>query len=136
MGKVWNPMGEEGPGLRVLVADDDAAIRSYLDEVLSEAGCRVLTASDGIEAVEILETVPVDLLITDNNMPRMSGLELIRWCQAILPRLPTVLISGHDPETLTGESRSRGALRFLQKPFSEEHLLLVVGELSGAGLAC
>ncbi len=132
MGKGRRPMGEERHGFRVLVVDDDEAIRIYLGEVLREAGCRVLTASDGIEAVEILGASPVDLLITDYNMPRMSGLELIRWCQAILPALPTVLISGQDPETVPVKGGRRAALRVLQKPFSEEHLLLMVGELSGA----
>jgi CheY-like chemotaxis protein len=120
--------------LRVLVVDDDEGIRLYLGDVLREAGCRVLTASDGIEAVEILGALPVDLVITDYSMPRMGGLELIRWCQAILPRVPTVLISGHDFEKVPGERGEPGALRVLQKPFSEEILLLVVGELSGAEL--
>jgi len=134
MGKGLRPMGEERHGLRVLVVDDDEAIRLCIGEVLGGAGCRVVTASDGIEAVEILGASPVDLLITDYNMPRMSGLELIRWCQAILPALPTVLISGHDLETVPVKGGRRATLRLLQKPFSEEHLLRVVGELSGAGL--
>ncbi len=127
-------MREERHGLRVLVVDDDEAIRLYIGEVLREAGCRVLTASDGIEAVEILGASPADLLITDYNMPRMSGLELMRWCQAHLPRLPILLISGQDPESIPVKGEKRGALRVLQKPFSEEHLLLVVGDLCGAGL--
>ncbi len=134
MGKARKPMGEERHELRVLVVDDDEAIRLYVGDVLRGAGYRVLTASDGIQAVEILGESPVDLLITDYNMPRMSGLELIRWCQAILPRLPTVLISGHDPKTVPVKGGKLGGLRVLQKPFSEEHLLLAVGELSGAGL--
>ncbi len=127
-------MGEERHGLRVLVVDDDEAIRLYIGEVLRGAGCRVLTASDGIEAVEILGASRVDLLITDYNMPRMSGLELMCWCQALLPRLPILLISGQDPESIPVKGEKRGALHVLQKPFSEERLLLVLGELSGAGL--
>ncbi len=127
-------MREERHGLRVLVVEDDEAIRLYIGEVLREAGCRVLTASDGIEAVEILGASPADLLITDYNMPRMSGLELMRWCQALLPRLPILLISGQDPESIPVKGEKRGALRVLQKPFSEEHLLLVMGDLCGAGL--
>ncbi len=127
-------MREERHGLRVLVVDDDEAIRLYLGEVLRGAGCRVLTASDGIEAVEILGASPVDLLITDYNMPRMSGLELIQWCQALLPRLPILLISGQDPESIPVKGEKCGALRVLQKPFSEDHLLLVLGDLCGAGL--
>jgi CheY-like chemotaxis protein len=127
-------MGEERRELRVLVVDDDAVIRLFLGDVLREARCRVLTASDGAQAVKILEEEPVDLVITDYEMPRMNGLELIRWSQARLPQVPTVLISGYDPETVRAEGWACGALRVLLKPFSEEHLLLVVGELCGAAL--
>ena len=134
MGKVRRFMGEARRELRVLVADDDEAIRLSLGDVLKRAGCRVHTASDGIEAVRILEAVPVDLLVTDYDMPRMSGLELIRWCQAILPGLPTVLISGHNPQTITGECAKRGVHRVLQQPFTGEQLLCLAGELCGAEL--
>lgn len=120
--------------LRVLVVDDDANIRLLIAEQLREACCRVFTASDGEEAVEILEREPVDLLVTDYEMPRMNGLELIRWSQARLPHLPTVLITGHEPETVAAEGWRCGTLRMLRKPFSVEHLLLLVGELCGAAL--
>jgi len=134
MGKVRRLMGEARRELRVLVADDDEAIRLTLGDVLKRAGCRVHTASDGIEAVRILEAVPVDLLITDYDMPRMSGLELIRWCQAILPDLPTLLISGHDLQAVKGGRAKHGVHRVLQKPFTGEQLLCLVGELCGAEL--
>jgi CheY-like chemotaxis protein len=127
-------MGEARRELRVLVADDDEAIQLCLGDVLKGAGCRVHMASDGIEAVRILEAVSVDLVITDYDMPRMSGLELIRWCQAILPGLPTLLISGHDLQKVVGKFARRGAHRVLQKPFTGEQLLCVVGELCGAEL--
>jgi two-component system chemotaxis response regulator CheY len=127
-------MGEGRPELRVLVVDDDAGIRLLLADVLTEASCRVFTASDGAEAVEILEAEPVDLLITDYDMPRMNGLELIRWSQARLPHMTTVMITGHDAQTVRAEGWTCGALRILQKPFSEEHLLLLVGELRGAAV--
>lgn len=127
-------MAEERHKLRVLVVDDDEAIRLSLIEVLRKAGCRVLVASDGIEAIKILDTAPVDIVITDNHMPRMSGLDLIRWIQAVLPRVPAVLISGHELETVTARGGERGAVRVLRKPFTEEALLLLVGELCGTAL--
>jgi CheY-like chemotaxis protein len=128
-------MGEEVRGIRVLVVDDDAGVRLFLAEVLREASCQVLTASDGAEAAGVLAGERVDLLITDYDMPRMNGLDLIRWSQARLPHVPTVLITGHDPETVMGEGWKGGALRILVKPFTEEHLLLLVGELCGAALS-
>jgi CheY-like chemotaxis protein len=133
-GSVQGPTGEERRELRVLVVDDQEAIRLFLAEMLGEARCRVFTASDGAEAVGILEAEPIDLLITDYDMPRMNGLELIRWSRARLPQVPTLLISGQVPETVAVEGCPCGPLRVLPKPFSDEHLLLLVGELCGVAL--
>jgi CheY-like chemotaxis protein len=128
-------MGEETREVRVLVVDDDEAIRLLMADVLSEARCHVLTASDGAEAVEILEERSVDLVITDDDMPRMNGLELIRWSRARLPHVSTVMITAHDPQTMAAEGWKHGASRILLKPFSDVHLLLLLGELRRAALA-
>ncbi len=124
---------EEGrPALRVLAVDDNDAIRGLMADVLSEASCRVFTASDGAEAVEILQAEPMDLLLTDYDMPRMNGLELIRWSRAHLPHVATVMITGAEREAVAPEAWKSGAHRILLKPFSVEHLLLVVGDVLGA----
>lgn len=124
-------MGEEGREFRVLAVDDDYLIRLLLADVLTNASCRVLTASDGAEAVEILEKEPVDLLITDYDMPRMNGLDLIRWSKARFPHVTAVMITGQNCQALAAEGRQFGALRVLLKPFSVEHLLSLVGEIRG-----
>ncbi len=124
-------MGEEGREFRVLAVDDDCFVRLLFAEVLARASCRVLTASDGAEAVEILEGEPVDLLITDYEMPRMNGLDLIRWSKARFPHVTAVMITGQDPQALAARGRECGALRILRKPVSVEHLLALVGEIRG-----
>ncbi len=121
--------------LRVLAVDDDHGIRLLIADELTEAGCQVFTASDGQEAVSILEAEPVDLLITDNNMPRMNGLELIRWIRAHLPHVATIMMTGDPSQMTTTEAWASGVHRILLKPFSLEHLLLLVGELRGQALA-
>ena len=121
--------------LRVLVVDDDDGVRLLVAEVLREAGCLVLTACDGEEAVEILEAEPVDLLITDYQMPRMNGLELLRWSRARFPYMARVVMTGDPRETVTADAWMSGADRILLKPFSFEHLLLLVGDLRGAMVA-
>ena len=84
-------MGESWREPWVLVVDDAEQTRRLIADELREAGCRVWTASNGVEAVEILEAQRVDVLFTDCDMPRMNGLELIRWSRAHLPHVPTVL---------------------------------------------
>jgi two-component system chemotaxis response regulator CheY len=127
-------MEQERRQLRVLAVDDNQAIRLLLADVLSEAGYRVLIADNGAEAVEILEVEPVDVLITDYDMPRMNGLELIQWSRAHMPHATTVLVTGHDPEAIRAKDWPLGAPRILRKPFSEEDLLLLLGELRDATL--
>jgi CheY-like chemotaxis protein len=121
-------------GPSVLVVDDDADIRALIADLVREAGCWVCTASDGAAAMKILQSVAVDLLLTDYSMPRMNGLELIRWSRLHLPNLPALLITGDDPETLAREGEGAGALRILEKPFSSEQLLRLVGEECGTTL--
>jgi CheY-like chemotaxis protein len=122
-------MEAEGREICVLAVDDDEGVRLLLSVVLTEERCRVLTASDGVEAAEILKAEPVDLLITDYAMPRMDGLELIRWTRACFRDVETVLITGHDDPALMNEAKSCGALRVFLKPFPIETLLSLAAEI-------
>lgn len=128
-------MGEKQRELRVLAVDDDEGIRLLIADVLREASCRVLTASNGAEAMNILKAEPVDLLITDYHMPRMNGVELIRWSRERLPHVATVMMTGDPAEAVAAEAWKSGAHRILLKPFPFEHLLHLVGELRGGALA-
>ena len=118
--------------LRVLAADDDGAILLLITDVLREAGYQVFSAADGAEALRILQTEAVDLLLTDFRMPRMNGLELIRWSRANLPYMATILMTGDTSEWLAAEARSSGAHGILLKPFPFEHLLHLLEELRAA----
>ena len=130
-GGVGESVSRETRPLRVLAVDDDSTIRQLLVEVLTLAGCRVLAASDGMEALRILEGESVDLLITDYQMPRMNGLELLRWSKAHLPHVTVVMMTGRDSQSLAEEGEGCGALRVLRKPISIEHLLSLVREIRG-----
>ncbi len=122
-------MAQDRRELHVLVVDDDSMLRLLLVEVLAQAGCRVFTACDGVEAVRLLEEEPVDCLITDYDMPRMNGLELIRWSKANLPQMTVVMMSGRNCQALAAEGRECGALRVLLKPIAVEHLLSLLGAI-------
>lgn len=128
-------MGGKQGELRVLAVDDNEGIRLLIADVLMEAGCRVFTAANGTEAMNILKDEFVDLLITDYHMPQMNGLELIRWSRTRLPQMAVVMMTGDASEAVADEGWKSGAHRILLKPFSFEHLLLLVGELRGEALA-
>jgi signal transduction histidine kinase/ActR/RegA family two-component response regulator len=111
-------------GETILLAEDEESVRALTCEFLQSAGYNVLTAADGVEALEIAERLrgTIQLLITDVVMPRMRGPELARRVQEKLPHLKVVFMSGYTEE-LHGTSATLESGSFLQKPFSREELL-------------
>lgn len=116
-------------GETVLLAEDEEGVRNLTCEFLQSAGYQVLTAADGVEAIEIAERLrgSIHLLITDVVMPRMRGPELAAKMRHLLPNLRVVFISGYSEE-LHNASRSLEEGLFLQKPFSREELLKSLSE--------
>jgi CheY-like chemotaxis protein len=112
----------------VLLAEDEAEVRAVACEFLTSAGYRVLTAEDGVRALQIAEhDNTIDILVTDIVMPRMRGPELARRLMGLRPGLKVVYVSGYlEPDETDGDFL-REAL-FLNKPFSREMLVNQIGE--------
>ncbi len=115
---------------RILVVDDDTNIRELCFQVLIGSGYRVDTAEDGEVGWRVLHAVrhdpdSYDLLITDNNMPRLTGLQLIKRLLAARMKVPVILASGSTPEEV--ESLQLAAV--LPKPFAPAELLEAVAEV-------
>ena len=87
----------KGLGLLSLIADDDPAVRDSLSALLESAGYRTLQASSGKEAVAQLAAQP-DLVLTDVNMPDLTGLEVIQAVRQQSPGVPVVVMSGWRPQ--------------------------------------
>ncbi len=107
------------PNAVILVVDDDPVIRDYLSSLLSSAGYLVVTATNGVEALERLAGFSVDLVITDLKMPSMDGYEFCRRLSED-PRysnIPVVIISGQSERSDRVRGLELGALDFLIKPF-------------------
>ena len=79
---------------RLLVVDDEKDIRELTSTLLAHDGYEILTAEDGVQALELLSQFRPDLVITDLQMPRMSGFELVKIMHQRFPELPVVIISG------------------------------------------
>ena len=121
--------GEWAKGARVLLVEDDAAVRAVTESLLTDFGCKVEGAPDGPSALSRLQSGErFDLLISDIVMPGgMSGVELARAARARDARLPIVLTSGYAGERL-GEGAEALAWPLLRKPFRAEQLGLAVRE--------
>jgi adenylate cyclase len=107
----------------VLIADDDKSIRELLQTFLEASGCRVIPAGNGIEALEILESEPVDLALLDLSMPGKNGLEVCRAMRADKRTrlIPVMIVTAHDSERL--QAIDAGADEFLGKPWEPVILL-------------
>jgi len=120
-------LSEASVGPSVLLAEDDPALKRYLEIVLRRAGYIVLSAADGLEAMKFLLTVGVDLIVTDAVMPNLNGYELCRFVRSSerLAGLPIVLLTALDAQNADAEL----ADVFLSKPVSPEQLLESLAEL-------
>ncbi len=126
-----NPVG---PGRTVLSAhillvDDDPAIRGTVALLLEDAGYRVGCAEDGEAGWGALCSVRPDLLITDHEMPKLTGLELLRRVRAVSRHLPAIMISGRLPSSDADFEALLQPGAVLPKPFSFRVLLTKVEEL-------
>ena len=108
---------------RVLVADDDEGIRYLISTVLSGAGFEVNAASDGQQAWEALLHEHYDLLVTDNEMPRLRGIELIERIREAGMGLPVIVVSGSLPLERVRDLPSRQIAAVHPKPFDIGRLL-------------
>lgn len=114
---------------KVLIVDDEPAVLFALSEALADRrrGTKVATATNGHEAVAILESEKVDLVVTDLRMPEMDGFELLAWLRRSFPHLPVVVMTGFHAETAS--RLDDGALEVLEKPFDLADLKHKVAEM-------
>jgi diguanylate cyclase (GGDEF)-like protein len=110
----------------VLVVDDDAFYRELSGEILRGAGYDVFAASSGVEAIGIIETGPVDIVITDLVMPGLGGLEVIRKVKQVNALTDVIVVTGHGTMETAIEALKAGASDYIQKPINEGELLHAV----------
>jgi len=111
---------------RLLVVDDMEAMRVALVQCLRLTGYDVVSAASGGEALELLRTQRFDLLLTDQAMPGLSGLELTEAVSRMHPHMPVVVLTGHTDVELAKDSLQRGASDFVTKPVNIRELPILV----------
>jgi two-component system, OmpR family, KDP operon response regulator KdpE len=109
--------------LRILVVDDESAIRRALRPPLVELGFQVAEASRGEEALQMLRTATFDAVLLDVNMPGIGGVETLRRIRAFAPRLPILMLTVRDKEEEKVEALDLGADDYVTKPFSTRELI-------------
>lgn len=111
---------------RILVAEDEVAVREFIRRVLELRGHEIVTVGDGAEALVKLNRLRFDLLLTDIGMPNMDGLELALKVARDHPELPVLMMSGYAVERRRAADLADLARGLLQKPFSMVDLAAAV----------
>ncbi len=114
---------------KVLIVDDDPGIRNTISELIEELGYLCETASDGLDAVELLDSGPYLCVFTDIMMPNMSGLELIRKIKARDVSLPIIVITGYASLEIAIDAMKYGASDFISKPFKVKQIELMLNKV-------
>jgi two-component system response regulator HydG len=125
-----DPVGRKDAATRrktkVLIVDDEPAIREVLEMILQEWGYDVRLASDGAEAKQLVESYDPEIVISDVVMPQLSGLDLLRCLKAGNPSRPVILVTAHASIDLAVESMKQGAQDFITKPMDYPKLRAIL----------
>ena len=116
------------PPLHILLVDDDDHLRSVLAEGLADQGHKVLTASQGKEALFIIETETPEVAVLDFAMPGMNGAKLAQQISARLPNLPIIFVSGYADTAAIKNAAGEGVV-ILQKPFDLDQLVAALKQV-------
>jgi two-component system chemotaxis response regulator CheY len=119
-------------GMRLILAvDDSASMRQMVSFTLRSSGYEVIEAVDGQDALDKLGGREVDLVLTDQNMPRMDGLTLIRQLrvQDRFKRTPILVLTTESSDEMKQAGRAAGATGWMVKPFDPARLLEVIGKV-------
>lgn len=116
--------------INILVVDDELNVRQLLSKVLTKEGYRVYTACDGLDGLELLQTISIDIIISDIKMPRMSGIEFLHKVKEIEPDIGFILITAFATTETAIEALKSGAQDYVTKPFDFAEILTAVKKLS------
>jgi DNA-binding NtrC family response regulator len=111
---------------RILIVDDEDSMCQYLSILLRKEGYSVRTAHSGAEALQAIEAEPADLVMTDIQMPKMDGIQLLKGIKAIDPTTPVVIMTAYASEQSAIDAVNLGAFSYLQKHCKNDEIKIVV----------
>jgi DNA-binding NtrC family response regulator len=111
---------------RILVVDDEDALRMVLSSELSSSGYEVATASDGDEAITVVQNKKFDLVLLDIKMPKVDGFEVLKFIKKNFPGVKVIMLTGFADLKNAIESKKHGAEDFVSKPYDLVDLLKTI----------
>jgi len=117
----------------ILAVDDSPSMRKMVSFTLKSAGYAVIEASDGVEGLEKARGNAIDLVLTDQNMPRMDGLTLIKSLRALpeYTSVPILMLTTESSDAMKAQGKAAGATGWMVKPFDPAKLIQVIKKVMG-----
>jgi len=112
----------------VLIVDDDEQFRLSLSKIFAKVGYKVSTAADALEAMDILNRSFQHLVIADQRLPNMSGLQLLKQIKSKSPKSKVLIVTAYGDLTMRNEALHVGAFAFLDKPVKRQQILKLAAE--------
>ena len=120
-----NDVGLDAPGV-VLVVDDEPGILASLSKIFKREGHEVVTAPDGVQALDILRRQRVSVMLTDLMMPKTNGMDLLRAAKTVSPETEVVLMTAYGTVEAAVDAMKEGAYDFVTKPLKRAHVVRIV----------
>ncbi len=114
--------------VKVLLVEDEITLRDLLKTILEESGLNIITAADGVEAVEIFKAHKdeIGVVLSDLGLPRLGGWEAFLKMREINPELKGILASGYSNQKVKDEILKSGAENFIQKPYNPPEIIAMI----------
>ncbi len=118
---------------RIMVVDDSASIRQMVAFTIKNCGYEVIEAKDGQDALDKIDGAPIDMIVTDLNMPNLDGIGLIRGVRSCASHkfIPIIMLTTESQESRKLEGKQAGATGWIVKPFKPEQLVGVIKKVLG-----
>ena len=113
---------------KILIIDDEEKIRTLINQTLTQKGYTTDIAENGAIALEKIKLNPYDLVLSDVNMPQMTGIEFLKASKTIKKNLPVIFITASDMDATLQESMQFGLDGYIEKPFNLNHLFELIEE--------
>ncbi len=112
--------------ITILVVDDEPMMQTLLERILTKDGYRVTVASNGEQAIEVLKREPISIVISDLQMPVMTGLDLLKVIKKDYPRIGVIIMTAYGDTYTVKDALLLGADEYITKPFKSFEISLVV----------
>lgn len=118
----------------LLIIDDEAELREVLIALLEDSAEKIDQAANGLEGIELLKTQSFDAVLSDEKMPKKSGLEVLKWMRENSINIPFIIHTGYGQKEMVQEAEQLGVYAFIDKPWDERALIRTVEEALQTGI--